>query len=412
MRFRLSGLTSACLVVAGMVVFTAACSSKPPTPQTTPLVVDSSVPQAPAGDAFYQPPQPSGNAHPGGLIWSRAIDAPDNSQGFAFLYWSTGLDGKLTAVSAVLFAPKTRFPEPVPILAWAHGTFGMADACAPSKAYFAGQGPSLPLVRRAISQGAVFVATDYVGLGTPGEHPYLVGESSGRAVLDSIRAAATFIGEGDQAQAVVMGQSQGGQASVAAAELQPTYAPELKLRAAVGVSTPSRLDLLDQQLSGGPYFGYVVATTYGYEVAYPSLAADNASLTAKGRQALDKIGGYCTDQMLSSNAGGIEKDYGLDKVLHAKDFSAMLARNEPGQVKTSVPIFLVHGEADDTIPVQNTRDLVSRSCALGDIITAKFYPGAGHVDVLAAALNDIESYLSDRLNSKAVPSACTPPQTP
>jgi len=38
------------------------------------------------------------------------------------------------------------------------------------------------------------VFTDYPGLGTPGPHPYLVGESEGRAVLDSIRATRQLLG--------------------------------------------------------------------------------------------------------------------------------------------------------------------------------------------------------------------------
>src|SRR5271156_2796158 len=37
-------------------------------------------------------------------------------------------------------------------------------------------------------------ATDYPGLGTPGPHPYLVGDSEARAVIDSVRAARSFPG--------------------------------------------------------------------------------------------------------------------------------------------------------------------------------------------------------------------------
>ncbi len=37
--------------------------------------------------------------------------------------------------------------------------------------------------------GWTFVATDYEGLGTPGVHPYLVGLSEARGVLDIVRAA-------------------------------------------------------------------------------------------------------------------------------------------------------------------------------------------------------------------------------
>ena len=35
-----------------------------------------------------------------------------------------------------------------------------------------------------ISQGYIVVATDYPGLGTDGIHPYLIGESEARSVLE------------------------------------------------------------------------------------------------------------------------------------------------------------------------------------------------------------------------------------
>lgn len=40
-----------------------------------------------------------------------------------------------------------------------------------------------------LARGYVVTATDYPGLGMPRPHPYLVGISEGRAVLDSVRAA-------------------------------------------------------------------------------------------------------------------------------------------------------------------------------------------------------------------------------
>ena len=42
--------------------------------------------------------------------------------------------------------------------------------------------------------GYAIAATDYPGLGTPGPHPYLVGDSEARAVIDSVRAARSFPG--------------------------------------------------------------------------------------------------------------------------------------------------------------------------------------------------------------------------
>ena len=48
--------------------------------------------------------------------------------------------------------------------------------------------PDLEEVRALVAEGNVVAATDYAGLGTSGVHPYLVGDSEGRSVLDSIRS--------------------------------------------------------------------------------------------------------------------------------------------------------------------------------------------------------------------------------
>ena len=46
-----------------------------------------------------------------------------------------------------------------------------------------------PLLQRWLKAGYAVVRTDYEGLGTPGAHPYLIGASEGRAMLDMVRAA-------------------------------------------------------------------------------------------------------------------------------------------------------------------------------------------------------------------------------
>ena len=58
-----------------------------------------------------------------------------------------------------------------------------------------------------LAAGTAIVFTDYPGLGTPGPHPYLVGESEGRAVLDSIRAARQLLGGAASDTAAIYGHS-------------------------------------------------------------------------------------------------------------------------------------------------------------------------------------------------------------
>jgi acetyl esterase/lipase len=84
-----------------------------------------------------------------------------------------------------------------------------------------------------LARGYVVTATDYPGLGTPEVHPYLVGRSEARAVLDSVRAAKKIPEAGAGDRFAVWGHSQGGQAALFTGLEAARYAPELKI---VGVA--------------------------------------------------------------------------------------------------------------------------------------------------------------------------------
>ena len=115
------------------------------------------------------------------------------------------------------------------MIAWAHPTSGVVEACAPSlMPDVAGMIWGLADMLR---QGYVVVATDYPGLGVPGMiHPYLIGVSEGRAVLDSVRAARDLPDAGASNRFAVWGHSQGG-TPARTGEL-PRLRPERRRRAA------------------------------------------------------------------------------------------------------------------------------------------------------------------------------------
>jgi acetyl esterase/lipase len=111
-----------------------------------------------------------------------------------------------------------------------HGTVGVASNCAPSlvtdparQPLLVEGGPEL------LDAGYVIAATDYQGLGTPGPHPYLVGESEAMNALDSVRAARNLSDADAGDEFVVWGHSQGGHASLFTGQLASSYTPELRL---------------------------------------------------------------------------------------------------------------------------------------------------------------------------------------
>jgi pimeloyl-ACP methyl ester carboxylesterase len=189
---------------------------------------------SPEAKAIYdvQPGETGGK--PGSIIrvWPLEGGGPGGGNAFRILYRSTGLNGEPIGVSGAIFIP----PAPAPaggrdVIAWAHPTSGVVESCAPS--LMPDLAGTIWGLADMLARGYVVVATDYPGLGTPGIHPYLIGVSEGRAVLDSVRAARDLPDAGASNRFAVWGHSQGGHASLYTGELAASYAPDLKL---VGVA--------------------------------------------------------------------------------------------------------------------------------------------------------------------------------
>ena len=210
----------------------------------------ATVRKGPSGTAFYTPPSPLPGKGHGGLIWARKLTGTAALKGGAgnrlVLYRSTGVTGKAIAVSGTVSVPKGRAPKGGwPVITWGHGTTGIADKCAPSRD--SGSNPAhglisyaYPLLQRWLKAGYAVVRTDYEGLGTPGDHPYLIGRSEGRSMLDMVRAARKLdkrLGR----RVVIAGHSQGGQSALFAAALAPKWTPELKVRGTLALAPVSHL---------------------------------------------------------------------------------------------------------------------------------------------------------------------------
>ena len=126
--------------------------------------------------------------------------APSGADAFRIRYQSRAVGGERNQVTGVIIVPEGMAPrDGRNVIAWAHGTSGVAESCAPSqsKALFG----SIAGLNEMLAAGYAVVATDYAGLGTPGPHPYLVGNGSAYSVLDSIRAAREF-GRGSNRQSL------------------------------------------------------------------------------------------------------------------------------------------------------------------------------------------------------------------
>lgn len=183
-------------------------------------------------------------AAPGTFLQAQPMPgAPDRALAWHILYSSTGLSGEPIPVSGIVIVPAA--PPPPggrPVVAWAHPTTGVVSRCAPSLArvFFA----SVQGLQAMLERAYMVTATDYPGLGTPETHPYLVGISEGRALLDSVRAARQIPGAGAGTEYAVWGHSQGGHAVLYAGLLAQQYAPELLLTGIAAAASATDLGTL------------------------------------------------------------------------------------------------------------------------------------------------------------------------
>jgi hypothetical protein len=193
------------------------------------LVAVSAVIHRPADspDAFYTPPS-AVPPRPGVLLSSERLTRgiPKEWRAWRILYTTT-LDENTPAVASRLVIASDRLPAgPRPVIAWAHGTTGGTSQCAPTLLPSRSNADVIPGIDQVLARGWVTVATDYIGLGTAGPHPYLIGQGAARSVLDSVRAARQMPRLSLQHATVLWGHSQGGHAGLWAGILTPTYAPQ------------------------------------------------------------------------------------------------------------------------------------------------------------------------------------------
>jgi pimeloyl-ACP methyl ester carboxylesterase len=362
---------------------------------------------APAGDAFYEPPDPIPGSN-GDLIWARPLEpAPPGTVAWQVLYRSESVAGDPIAVSGVVVGPAASDGSARPVLSWAHGTTGLGDQCAPSRTYTGGGGIETILAIGVVSLGFTFVATDYEGLGTPGVHPYLVGQSEGRGVLDIVRAAAQIEGTGATADSpvAIFGHSQGGHAALMAAELATAYAPELAIVGTVAVAPPGDLALIErgtsaagEMLAGG--FGMMLDA--GFAAAYPDLPAD-ALVSPEGLDVLEAIGEVCTAEAfgLAADATGVQRD-GTEN----PDWLAVFEANSPGNVAPSAPVLIIHGGADDVVPPLLSELVEADYCALDVQVQRTVYPDADHGSVVTQGLAEAQAWITARLAGEPAPTTC------
>jgi acetyl esterase/lipase len=197
--------------------------------------------------AGFLAPTVASAAPPGTLVSAEpVVETPAGAQAWRVRYWTTSDRGAEIQVTGMVVAPREAIPaRPRRVLAWAHGTSGVVEKCAPTLLDFFGATPG---VTEAVRRGYVFVAPDYPGLGSAMPHPYLVGTSTAQSMLDGVRAARSIPGAAAGSSFAVWGESQGGHAALWTGQLARSYAPDLQLVGVAAAAPPT--DLVENLRAG------------------------------------------------------------------------------------------------------------------------------------------------------------------
>ena len=369
----------------------------------TALLLDASTGPTPARPVVVV------DAEPGELLSAEPAALSDGLAGEAWRirYTSEAPDGSVVPVSGMVFRPAGPAPDGgFPVVSWAHVTLGAADTCAPSQVttgVFAG-------LDRLLGLGAVVVATDYPGLGTPGSHPYLVGASEGAAVLDAVRAARALDGADAAADGPVglVGYSQGGHAVLFARAMAPDHAPDIDLVGTVAVAPVTDVAEFVARGEHNPelvVFRLLVLRTW--PEAYDGLSWDEVT-TPEAAPVGEAIDRQCTDPI-----GELAADGFLERLWSARPealpaWRAAFEENTPRATGATSPLLVVHGGADPIVPIGGTERYVAEVCRRGEPVELLTDPVWNHGTVMLETWDRDLAWLAARLDGGGVPATGGP----
>lgn len=369
---------------------------------------------SPVVDDFYAAPRdvPS---EPGRLIRAEEFtrDVPDDARGWRILYTTTHGVGSPAVASALVVVPREGAGS-WPVIEWAHGTTGFAQQCAPSLLDEPFASGALFLLPQIIEQGWALVATDYIGLGTEGPHPYLVGTDSAHAVLDAARAARELAEADLGPRSVVWGHSQGGGAALWTGALAQYYAPDLRVDGvaalAPAANLPGLVESLPEVTGGSVFASFVIAAYAGVypDVTWREYVRPGAHVTVEAiaSRCLAEPGVLVSVLQLLAMS--------RDPVITATDPSegplgAHLAANVP-PFTVAAPLLIGQGSADTLITPAIQDVFVTEACEVEQQIDYRLYVGRDHVALVepdSPLVPELIAWTQDRFARVPVEPGCT-----
>lgn len=355
-----------------------------------------------AGPASAAPPAPGDlvSAAPYRASWVPSKAA----QAYKLTYRTPDAHDRLAESTGLLYLPAGAAPAGGwPVVSWAHGTQGVADQCAPSVS-----GPYQPerdgrYLDRFLEQGYAVTASDYQGLGSPGNHAYLHVRSAARNAIDLVKASRQYLGSATLSPRwVSIGHSQGGAAALTAGHLAASHGgPSLQYRGSFTTGTPTAVELTalvmrpDNRTANpgaiNAYHAYLVDGLLQVAPQIDRVLSDNgrARIAVARQQCLGELAitleGATTGDMFRAPLTTVP---GIWALLH--DYLGVPRRG------FSQPLMLGHGSQDRDVPYLTTLLYAAGLAVRGEPVAFRRYP-VDHRGTLDAAAADGLAFARARL---------------
>jgi pimeloyl-ACP methyl ester carboxylesterase len=336
------------------------------------------------------------------------LSLPSGVTATRILYHTRTADGQDALASGVVLIPYGTPPTGGwPLLAWSHGTSGVATQCAPSlmrSLFYNWEG-----LYEYVMLGYAVVATDYAGLGTRGRHAYLDHLSNATDVVNSVAAAHAAV-SGLSDRWLVVGHSQGGLSSLGVAELEGRIRDSNFLGTIALAGASDLDDAIDSvmRIKLPVLNGLVAFWIYGVNTIYPALELEEV-LTP---QALEIYRRSIEDGC--SAASGAFTELPTDALLRPDwktnpYISKFIERNRPGAQSTYGPVLLIGGGDDVLFTEAASRKVFQRLCAAGGHVQRRVYPGLGHDPVVYGSMKDQMEWIAARFAGQPAADECLHP---
>jgi pimeloyl-ACP methyl ester carboxylesterase len=367
-------------------------------------------------DAFYTPPDPLPQ-EPGTVIRVEPLTFDDSQltvQGgsaYRMLYVSQRPDGTAAASGAMVFVPDVPAPEGGRnVVAWAHGTVGMGDPCAPSRNP-QGTEDMAGWLEQMMALGWVVVGTDYVGLGTPGTELYLVAQAEAKDVVNSVRAVRAWEPAEAGTTYAVFGHSQGGHSSLWTGHLGPELAPDLDLIAIAAAAPAAELPLIVEGQWDTPV-GWAIGpeATVAWTDIEPSLPLDGV-VSTDGQNNTESLAQECINAAALEGLirYGVGGPYYSINPLESAPWASVLNEQTPPPMPAEMPVMVAQGTTDEVVLASPNAELQRKWCDAGSNLTMLWMGEVQHRAAAKTAGPQVVTWLAERFAGKPAKPACDGP---